>query len=166
MPVPDRCAVILDMADITRRATKKLREHLEPGEVPEVAILAEPDGTYGLGMVALAALPRTAGRALADRATDRNEAEGGLAAFLPGEPCALVLTGHRLLAVPTNGLRWREPAFVVPRGQVKVDESGGRLLGRRLGLVFADGSRARFDVQRGQPIERFIESVGSVPPAG
>lgn len=151
------------MADITRRATKKLRDHFEVGERPEVAILAEPSGTYGVVGLAAAALPRTTGRALGERAANRNHAEGGIASAMPAEPCAVVVTGHRVVVAPTNGLRWRDPEIALPRGQVKVAASAGKGLGRRLDLVFADGSRVSFDIQRGQPVDRFIEALGYVP---
>ena len=151
------------MADITKRATKKLRDHFETGEVPEVAILAEPAGTYGVAAFAAAAMPRTTGRVLDGRASDRHDAEGGIAAGLPGEAVALVVTGHRVLVAPTNGLRWKDPVLALPRGQVKVTESAGKGLGRTLGLVFADGTRARFDIQRGQPVARLVDALGQVP---
>ncbi len=151
------------MANITRRASKKLRDHFEVGETAEVAILAEPSGTYGVAGLAAAALPRTTGRALAGRAAERNVAEGGIASVMPAEPCALVVTGHRVVVTPTNGLRWAEPAVALPRGQVKVAASTGKVLGRRLDLVFADGSGVTFDIQRGQPVDRFVEALGFVP---
>ena len=56
------------MANITRRAAKRLADHLLDGEEVEVAVLVEPKGTYGLGMVAMTLLPRTTDDALTGRA--------------------------------------------------------------------------------------------------
>ena len=154
------------MANITRRAAKRLADHLLDGEEVEVAVLVEPKGTYGLGMVAMTLLPRTTDDALTGRADRRNAESGGLAARFPGESCAIAVTGTRILVAPTNGLRWRPPAMTLHRGQMFVDDSRGRGLGRRLGLVFHDGTGVQVDAQRGQPMNRFVEAVGRVPRTG
>lgn len=151
------------MADITKRANKRLREHLATGETVEVALLVEPAGTYGLAGVAMAALPRTTGRHLNDKAAERYDAAGGIAAELPAEPFALVVTGHRVLMAPTNGLRWKPPALAIPRGQIKVAVAGSKAFGRRVRLAFADGTGADVDVQRGQPLMRLVDAVGTTP---
>ena len=102
------------MADITKRATKKLRDHFETGEVPEVAILAEPAGTYGVAAFAAAAMPRTTGRVLNDRTAERQDSEGGIASALPAEPVALVVTGHRVLVAPPTGCDGRTRRWPCP----------------------------------------------------
>lgn len=151
------------MADITKRTAKRLREHLVDGETVEVAVLMEPKGTYGPGMVALALLPRAMGRHLDQRAAGANAAEGGLAARFPGRSTVLAVTDRRLLVVPSNGLTFGAPELELDRTEITIGEVSRKGLGRRMQLVFADGSALEVDLQRGQPLDRLEAAIGRLP---
>ncbi|MEO0492987.1 MAG: hypothetical protein AAF081_06195 [Actinomycetota bacterium] len=148
------------MADITRRAARKLETHLQAGELVRAALLCEPRGTYGVGSLALAALPRTTDRRLARRAADERS---GLAGLLPGSSFALVMTSDRVLVSATGGIRFAEPEPIYEHEDVFAGELATKGLGRRLTLVFVDGSATDVDLQRGQPVERAIELLGPAP---
>lgn len=150
------------MADITRRATRKLADHLRPGELVHAAVLCEPKGTYGAGAVALVVMPRTTDRHLARRAT---EARDGLASLLPGSSFALVITSDRILISTTGGIRFAEPAPILGHDDVFAGELVAKGLGRRLTLVFSDGSATDVDLQRGQPVDRVVALLGPPPSA-
>ncbi len=149
------------MANITKRAAKRVRDHLHADETVSVAILVEPKGTYGPGMAALAAAPLLAGRALAQRAEDANRNQGGLAAGFPGRSCAVVATDRRVLVVPSNGLSFGEPVLVVDRGAVQIGDVRRKGLGRRARFTFTDGSSVEVDAQRGQPIDELEALLAS-----
>ena len=148
------------MADITKRARKRVAHHLEPGETVEIAIFVEPRGTYGIGAVALVVAPRSAARKMAERADRAHDEQGGMAAGFPGEPAAIVVTQSRIIVVPTNGIRFGEPALVVPLGSLLVRSVERRGLAKRMQLVFTDGSMVTVDSQLLQPIDRFADTVG------
>lgn len=148
------------MADITKRTTRKLGEHLEDGEQPVAALLVEPRGTYGLGAIAIAALPRTAGRKLDDRAAREHASEGGIAAGFPSRGAAVLVTDRRFIAAPSNGITFGAPALALARGSVKVVSLTRRGIGRHLELVFDDGSAVAVDAGYGQPFGRFAGALG------
>jgi hypothetical protein len=150
------------MADITKRTAKRIADHLNDGEQVQVAMLIEPKGTYGPGMVAVALLPRTMSRSLERSADESNQASGGLAAQFPGGSAALTVTDQRILVVPSNGMTFKAPEAVYPLGSVVVGEVTRKGLGRRMQLVFADGSAVQVDMQRGQPLERLQQLLGVV----
>lgn len=150
------------MADITRRTAKRIAAHLGAGETVEAALLCEPRGTYGAGMVALALLPRTMARHIDRRAEARQHAEGGIAAAFPTETVVIAITDARVLVLPSNGLRFGSPALVLDHDQMALGETRSRGLGRRQRLVFADGSAVEVDLQRGQPVGRVEELLGRV----
>lgn len=152
------------MADITKRTAKRIAKHLQPGEDVEVAVLIEPKGTYGPGIVAVALLPRTMTKVMGNSAAEANAAAGGLAAAFPGGSAALTITNQRVLVVPSNGLTFKAPAAVYPLGSVVVGEITRKGLGRRLQLVFADGSAVQVDMQRWQPIDKLQSLLGTVGP--
>ncbi|MEM8705699.1 MAG: hypothetical protein AAGE98_04535 [Actinomycetota bacterium] len=148
------------MADITKRSTRRLAAHFEPGELVHAALLCEPKGTYGVGTLALAAMPRTTDRHLADRAAAER---AGLASLLPGAAFALVVTSDRILVSRTGGIRFEDPSPIYEHEDVFAGDLVSKGLGRRLTLVFADGSATDVDLQRGQPVERVIELLGPAP---
>ena len=148
------------MADITRRTAKKIARHLESDETVDLAVLMEPKGTYGLGMIALAAMPRTTMRRLKRGATEANEGEGGVAAGFPTRSSVLVVTNRRVLVVPSNGLTFGDPELEISLGGVLVGEIVGKGMGKRMTLVFGDGSAVTVDMQRGQPLDSLVERLG------
>ena len=152
------------MADITRRTQKKTAAWLEADEHLEVAVLCEPKGTYGLGMFKLALAPG-AGQQSVNRA-QRTQKEGqvGMVKDFPAEPCVVAVSATRFYAFPSNGLRFRRPSLVVDRNRVLVGEVSRKGFGRRMQLVFTDGSGIEVDVQYGQPIGKLIKALGSVAP--
>ncbi len=151
------------MADITKRTAKRLKAELGDGETVEVAVLIEPKGTYGPGMVAVALLPHTMSRQLDGRAEAANAEQGGLAASFPGRSAALVVTDRRVLVVPSNGLSFGRPELELGRDQLTIGDVTRKGLGRRLQLVFADGSAIEVDLQRGQPLDRLEATIGRLP---
>ena len=150
------------MADITKRTQKRGADHLD-GEQVEAALLCEPKGTYGLGMVPGVLMPRTTIDVLAGRAVDSNDAEGGIAAHFPGESCVLAVTPTRVVVMPSNGLRFDPPALVLERRDVRVGEVTRKGLGKRVRLVFADGTAVDVDAQRGQPFAELVHLLGLAP---
>ena len=151
------------MADLTKRAGKRLRHHLDEGETVEVAVLLEPKGTYGPGMVAVALLPRAMTRHLDGRAEAAQADEGGLAARFPARSAVLTVTDRRILVAPSNGLTFGDPALQLDRGEITMGRVARKGLGRRLQLVFADGSAIEVDLQRGQPLDRLEAAIGRLP---
>lgn len=151
------------MADLTKRAGKRLRDHLADGETVEVAILLEPKGTYGPGMVAVALLPRTMARHLEGRAGAASAEEGGLAARFPSRSAVLAVTDRRIVVAPSNGLSFGAPELELDRAEVTIGRVARKGLGRRLQLVFADGSAIEVDLQRGQPLDRLETAIGRLP---
>jgi len=133
------------MADITKRRTRQLADHFADGEESIVAILVEPSGTYGFGMFAPFAAPRTATRKLADRATDDHGADGGIAEGFPGEASVIMVTDRRALVGPSNGLKVSAPASEAPLGSVKVRSISAKGFGKRIELVLASGSGVAVD---------------------
>ncbi|MEM7339501.1 MAG: hypothetical protein AAF467_12690 [Actinomycetota bacterium] len=150
------------MADITKRTAKRIATHLQPDEHVEAALLIEPKGTYGPGIVALALLPRTMSKVMESSARDANAESGGFAASFPGGSAAFTITNRRILVVPSNGLTFKDPAAQYELGSVVVGEISNRVIGRRMQLVFADGSAVQVDIQRGQPIEKVQSLLGTV----
>lgn len=151
------------MADITRRMTRKLSKHLTEGEEPIVAILVEPRGTYGFGMFATVAAPLTATRKLAERASEAHGSDGGMAEGFPGEAAVIMVTNLRVLAAPSNGLKVHPPSFEAPLGSVMVRSVSSKGLGKRIELVFADGSGVAVDAGRLQPFTLLSETLGMAP---
>ena len=148
------------MADITKRATRELADHLQPGEIVHAALLCEPKGTYGAGTLALAAMPRTADRYLSDRVADSRD---GMAGRLPGSSFALVLTSDRVLISATGGIRFSAPNPVFDPDDVFAGEVRSRGIARRFTLVFSDGSATEVDLQRGQPVDEVVGLLGPAP---
>jgi len=145
------------MADITKRVQKRAGGLLEPGEQVAAALLVEPKGTYGLGSVAVAALPRTSTRWLAGRAA---EGRAGMAAWFPPGPCVVAATDRRVVVIPSNGLSMSQIVASFDPSDVRVGERSSRGLGKRLVLEFVDGTSVTVDAQRGQPVEEFASRVG------
>ena len=151
------------MADITKRTGKRLAAHLENGESVRVALFVEPKGTYGLGAFALAAAPRTTMRRMDRKARERHGEEGGIAAGFPGRSSVIAVTDRRILVAPTNGLKFEAPELTVPLGSMFVQSMARRGMGRRIELVFSDGSGVEVDAQRLQPFDEFADTVGRAP---
>lgn len=151
------------MADITRRVTKKLGEYLAAGETVEVALLVEPRGTYGIAGVGIAVARRAATSGLDRRAErDRDDAGEADAASFPAQSCAVVVTSQRVLASPSNGIRFKPPVEF-PRAGLRLIGEEGKGLGKRLTLGFADGSTVVVDAQRGQPFGAFASALAATP---
>ncbi len=137
------------MANITKRVQKKLASYLDEGELVEAAVLVEPKGTYGIGMLRLAAAPGTSGRHLEKKASEDNAEMGGLATKFPAGSCVIAKTDQRYLISESNGLSFSEPAFK----QLRVAQVESKLIGKRLTIELSDGSAITVDAQRGQPID-------------
>ncbi len=148
------------MADVTGRVQKRAAELLEPGEAVIAALLVEPKGTYGVGSVAVAALPRTAVRMLGERAANTGALDGGLASAFPAKSCVLAATDRRVVVIPSNGISMNEIAAAYDRTDLLVTENHGKGLGRRLVVLFVDGTSVTLDAQRGQPFDAFSAAVG------
>ena len=148
------------MADLTKRTSKRLADHLRHDEVLIAALLCEPRGTYGVGSIALVAMPRTTGRMLDERAgTERD----GMAARLPPSGFVLAVTSERrVLVSASNGLTFAAPGPGFDWDDVVVGEVVRKGLGRRMTLVFSDGSATDVDLQRGQPVGRVAELLGRI----
>ena len=144
------------MADITGRVRKKAADLLQPGEQVIAALLVEPQGTYGVGAIAIAALPRTAVRMLGERPAG----DGGLAATFPSGSAAVAVTDRRVVVIPSNGIGFRELAVAYDRADLTVVDNTSKGLGRRLTFGFADGTRVVVDAQRGQPFDEFAAALG------
>ena len=152
------------MADITRRTQRKVADYLEDGERIEVAVLCEPRGTYGIGMLKTAVAPRV-GQAPMNRVQERQKnGQMGLVEKFPSEPCVIAVSARRVFAFPSNGLRFKDPTMVIQRCDVTVGEVYRRGLGKVMQLVFNDGSAIEVDTQIGQPIGKLIEGLGNVAP--
>ena len=148
------------MADLTKRTSKRLADHLRDDEVVIAALLCEPRGTYGVGSIALVAMPRTTGRILDERA---GGARDGMAARLPPSGFVLAVTSERrVLVSASNGLTFAAPGPVFDWDDVAVGEVVRKGLGRRMTLVFSDGSATDVDLQRGQPVGRVAELLGRI----
>lgn len=148
------------MADLTKRASKRLAGHLGEGEVVIAALLCEPRGTYGIGSIALVAMPRTTGRILDERAEEERD---GMAARLPPSGFVLAVSSERrVLVSASNGLTFAAPGPIFEWDDVFVGEVVRKGLGRRVTLVFSDGSATDVDLQRGQPVERVAELLGRI----
>lgn len=152
------------MADITTRAQRKVAKYLDPGETLEVAVLCEPKGTYGLGMLKLAAAPGLGNSSLNRAQAAQKEEQIGMVDDFPAEPCVVAVTQQRTMAFPSNGLKFSQPTLIVSRHQIRVGQIARRGLGRRVQLVFGDGSAIEVDVQPGQPIDRLVAALGTVAP--
>jgi hypothetical protein len=148
------------MADMNKRVTKKLKDRLGVGETVDAAILVETKGTYGLGVFALAALPGTTQRRLERQAQESRDQQLGSAKDFPTGSSVVVVTDRRVLVVPSNGLTFRDTALEVPRGELFVGEVSGKVLARRVQLLFWDGSGVEVDVNRGQNLTLFTEVLG------
>ncbi len=152
------------MADLTKRAQKRLADHLRAGESVQAALLCEPKGTYGMGMVALALVPRFADSALADRSAAANQESGGIAASFPSSSCVVAITECRVVVVESNGLRFGAPVLELPLADIAVDQIAGKGLGKSLRFAFSDGSAVSVDAQRGQPFDRFASLLDPAGP--
>ena len=150
------------MADLTKRARKRLGEFLEPDETIEVAVLCEPRGTYGPGMIGLTLATRTTDRHLAAKAAGSRT---GMASTLPSSSFILAITDARVLMSRSNGLTFAAPEPVFRHDEVFAGDLRNHGIGRRLTLVFVDGSATDVDLQRGQPIGRLVERLGAPPAA-
>ncbi len=150
------------MANITRRSAKRLQQFLDPGEQVLAALLCEPKGTLGLGSIALALAPGVASQVLAERADKTAIGSEGNAARLPAGTFVLAVTDQRVLVSKSNGLKFEAPVASFGLGSVFVGDVRVRGLGRRMRLVFVDGSAIDLDLQRGQPIELVESLLGKV----
>jgi len=150
------------VADITKRTAKRLKQYLLSDESVSAALLCEPKGTLGLGSIAVALAPRVAIQALADRAAGSELAAGGAAASLPVGTFVLAVTNRRILVSKSNGLKFEAPCAQFDFGSVFVGELRVRGLGRRMRLVFVDGSAVDVDLQRGQPVALVESLLGKV----
>lgn len=146
------------MANITKRANKRCVDHLD-GEVAELALLCEMRGGLGVGMVAAVVATRTTERVMKGRTGERLDEQGGAASLFPASTAAVLVTPTRFMAMASNGIRFRPPSLVVPRGHVRADLVGRKGFGKRLEFVFTDGTRATVDVGPGQPLDRFVEAL-------
>ncbi len=144
------------MADITKRVQKKMQSFLEPDETVVSAILVEPKGTYGIGMVGHAVANNTTTSILQDSASNNAQRAGGVASTFPSKPFILARTNKRILMAESNGIRFSEPSTVLKHGQVKVTERKRKLLGQRLTITCFDGSSMIVDAQLGQPVDSFM----------
>ena len=91
------------MADITRRTQRKVADYLEDGERIEVAVLCEPRGTYGIGMLKTAVAPRV-GQAPMNRVQERQKnGQMGLVEKFPSEPCVIAVSARRVFAFRRTG---------------------------------------------------------------
>jgi hypothetical protein len=149
------------MADITGRVQKKAGELLEAGERIIAALLVEPKGAYGVGSFAIAALPRTSMRILADRSVRLGAEEGGLAATFPRGSCAIAATDRRVIVIPSNGVGFKEIAAAYELADLSVTDNSSKGLGRRLTLTFIDETTLVVDAQRGQPFTEFAATLTS-----
>jgi hypothetical protein len=147
------------MADITRRAARRMADHLGEGEPVRAALLVEPSGSYGLGAFWTAAAPRAGARRLAERAAQERVRQGGLAARFPTGPGIVVVTDRRLLVAPSNGLRFGDPVIELPPGGIRIADVRRRGLARRLVLLLADGTSLTADAQPLQRLRRFEEAL-------
>lgn len=150
------------VADITKRMNKKLRPYLDHREKIVAAILVEPKGTYGAGMIPLALLPRTVGKYLEDKAGEVAENSAGLSAEFPTTACTIAATDKRVLIVPSNGITVGEPSMDLDRGQIAISDIRRKGLGRRIEFVFSDGSGVTVDAQSMQPFDRFQAVLNGV----
>lgn len=75
----------------------------------------------------------------------------------------LAVTDRRLLVVPSNGLTFGAPELELDRTEITIGEVSRKGLGRRMQLVFADGSALEVDLQRGQPLDRLEAAIGRLP---
>ena len=148
------------MANITGRVQKNAAHLLQPGETVRAALLVEPKGTYGLGNVAMAAMPRATTRILTGAAAAQRAGEGGLAAAFPAKSSVIAATDRRVLVIPSNGIGMKELGAEYGLDEVAVTSNEGKLLGRRLQLTFSDGTGVTVDAQRGQPFEDFTAALG------
>lgn len=152
------------MADVTRRTQRKVADYLDDGEVIEVAVLCEPQGTFGAGVFAIAVAPRTGEAILQRRQADAAAAQVGIGSKFPTGSCVVAVSQRRVYVFPSNGLRFADPTVVVERCDVKVGEITRRALGKGVQLVFVDGSAVEVDTQLGQPVKKLSEALGSVAP--
>ncbi len=148
------------MANMTKRAGKRLADRLGPDETVEHALLVEVKGALGVRSVGFVVARSTTERALERSASDRIADQVGTAERFPAEASVIAATNERVLVVPSNGLTFGPTALEVPRGGLLVGESSGTIFGRRTQLVFADGSTVEVDVMRGQDLAGFTELVG------
>jgi hypothetical protein len=149
------------MADITKRTGKKMAEYLQPGETVRAAVLVEPKGTYGLGGAGLVVAPRTTTGVLEGRAAESRP--DGLANSFPAGPAVIAVTDRRVLVAPSNGMRFDAPAVDVPLGTLLVRSISGKGLGKKIELVFSDGTGVTVDAQRGQPFDDLSSLLGWAP---
>ncbi|MBN4047575.1 hypothetical protein JYT71_01055 [Acidimicrobiaceae bacterium AH-315-P05] len=150
------------MANITKRTARRLHQYLFPDETVLAALLCEPKGTLGLGSIAVALAPGVASDALAGRAAKSDISSEGNAARLPAGTFVLAITDQRVLVSKSNGLRFEDPLTSFELGSIFVGDVRVRGLGRRMRLVFVDGSAIDVDLQRGQPIELVESLLGKV----
>lgn len=153
------------MADVTKRTQRKVADYLVDGEAIEVAVLCEPKGTYGAGMVAIVAAPRIGQALLERRQAEAMDREVGVAQRFPPGSCVVAVSARHVYVFPSNGLRFADPTLVVERCDVFVGETSRRGLGRGVQFVFADGSAVDVDLPLGQPLKKLIEALGSVSPS-
>lgn len=144
------------MADITKRVQKKLQNFLDEGEVVEAAILVEPKGTYGVGMVGHAMANNVTTKILQNSAKKSQDETGGVASTVPSKPFVIIKTAKKILIVESNGIRFAEPTLQLELNSIKVVERKRKLFGQRLTLQFKDGSGVTVDAQLGQPVEAFM----------
>lgn len=145
------------MANISKRAQKKLAVYLDPTESVEAALLVEPKGTYGVGMIGHAVATNTTTKALNNSAKRSLEEKGGLAATVPSKPFVIVKTNKRILVSVSNGINFSEPSISFDISAIKLTNREKKLLGQRLTFTLEDGTSFVVDAQRGQPVDAFMQ---------
>lgn len=120
------------------------------------AILVEPKGTYGVGMIGHAVATRATSAVLNNSAMKAAEAAGGIASTMPSKPFVIVKTNKRILISISNGISFSEPAVELAISDMKLQERKKKLLGQRLTFAFKDGSIVMVDAQRGQLVDKLL----------
>jgi hypothetical protein len=144
------------MADLTRRVQKKMQEFLEPGEEVLSAILVEPKGAYGLGMIGHVVANNATTKFLQESARKKAQFTGGLVSTFPTKPFVVTKTSHRILIAESNGIKFMAPSVIIKHGQLKITDRKRKLLAQRLTLACYDGSTMIVDAQLGQPVDQFV----------
>jgi hypothetical protein len=106
---------------------------------------------------------RAGARRVAQAAAETHQQQGGMAAQFPGEPAAIAVTDSRVIVVPGNGLRFGDPVMSIGRGSVLVRSVRRHGFGRRIELVFADGTGVEVDASMGQSFRRLMDLLGTAP---
>lgn len=148
------------MANITKRAARKLGDRLHDGEEMSVAVLVEPKGTYGKNILSVAMMPRSTMRRQTRQAQEERASASGMAADFPAGSAVVAVTDQRVLMVESNGLTFGDTLMEVPLGSMLVGDISGTGIGRRIQFVFSDGTGVEVDSQRAQPLDELAERLG------